>query len=175
MSASASSSSESRDPTSSAWRLFAVPAVLAVVGYTLFYAVDAWLRVRRGPWEVTFDCDTNGTPRLRLQHSSLGLSNVQVRFLGETLSSNVPPLPLSVRFDQPHPDVPFGRTAFDDLMYLPGTVVLQCFGHEVQMLPRTLYLDRQPCGWTNNTVHELSAGTKPASLEPPPRQPGFRR
>lgn len=153
-----------------AWRHFAVPAVLALVGYITLYSVDAHLRVRRGPWEVTFFADTDGTPAVRVDQPGLGISRVTVRFAGEQLPEIPPPgLPATVRFAEPAASVPFGKTAFDDLMYLPGTVVLHCFGHEVQMLPRTLYLDRQAHGWSNSAVHTLPTNTKPSRLTPPPR------
>lgn len=51
-------------------------------------------------------------------------------------------------------------------MYLPGTLVL-LLGHEVQMLPRQLYLDRLPRGWTNGTVHQLEPGTNGPGLPAP--------
>jgi hypothetical protein len=158
-----------------AWRLFALPAVLALVGYLTLYFVDAHLRVRRGPWEVTFDREADGTPTLRVDHRQLGIAGVRIRLLGEQAGTNAVALPAAVRFDRPRLAIPFGKMAFDDLMYLPGTVVLHCYGHEVQMLPRRLYLDRQGRDWTNGSVHDLRAETKPAQLEPPPRTSRLRR
>ncbi len=169
-------------PTSS-WRIFAIPAVLALLGYVLLYGCDARLRDRRGPWAVTFRLEADGSPAVRIDQPALGISNVVVRFRGEIMgagasATNLPPasLPATVRFDVPRQAVPFGRLAFDDLMYLPGTVVLQCFGHEVQMLPRTLYLNRAARGWSNDAVFELTAAEKPAvgSLAPPPARRPFQ-
>lgn len=159
------------DPTVSTpvWRHFAIPAVLALVGYVFFYSCDAHLRERKGPWEVTFAVETDGTPTLQLHQSGLGISNVWIRFPQERLpaDTNPPALPQTVRFDQPSRTVPFGKLAFDDLMYLPGTVVLHCFGHEVQMLPRGLFLDRAEFPWTSDTTHNRQPSDKRSDLEPP--------
>jgi hypothetical protein len=148
--------------------VFGIPAVLTVVGYVAFYACDARLRSRHGPWAVTFGTNPAGTPTLRIDQPSLGISGVEVRFPGESLPPGTPPLPVTVRFETPTQAVPFGKTAFDDLMYLPGTVVLHCFGHEVQLVPRQLYLNRAAADWTPDTVHDLEPGDRLPSLDPPP-------
>lgn len=153
---------------SRALRLFGVPAILALAGYFALYACDTHLRDRRGPWEVTFEREPDGTPAVRIDHAALGIHGVRVLFPGERVESTNG-LPGTIRFDEPQKPVPFGTNAFADLMYLPGTVVLHCFGHEVQMLPRTLYLDRAPHGWSNGVAHRLEPGTKPVQLIPPPR------
>lgn len=151
------------------WRIFAIPGLLALIGYVAFYACDAQLRTRNGPWEVEFLGAPDGTPTLRINQPSLGIRGVEIRFLGEVIPAGTRSLPASVRFDQPLVELPFGRTAFDDLMYLPGTVVLQCFGHEVQLVPSTLYLNRQPHAWAPEDRHELRSDTKLPSLDPPPK------
>ncbi len=151
--------------------MFAIPAVLALVGYILVYGCDAHLRTHRGPWEVLFS-ETDGTPWLRIREPALGISNVLVRFIGEQVPAGTSArLPGSVRFNEPMKSVPFGRVAFDDLMYQPGTVVLHCFGHEVQMLPRALYLDRREHPWVAEGVFDLTPGMKVPNLTPPSRSP----
>lgn len=152
----------------SAWRVFGIPALIALLGYVFVYGCDARLRRGRGPWEVTFFTETNGTPALRIGHPKLGISNVVVRFLAEHLDpTNHVVLPQSVAFERPRSEVPFGTLVFDDLMYLPGTVVLHCFGHEVQMLPRTLYLNRKEVRWGGSTTNDLHPADKLPDLNPP--------
>lgn len=174
--AAASPNSTSAEPPSPrTWRIFAIPGLLALLGYVALYSCDARLRIRQGPWEVRFLQTGEGTPAVRINHPSLGISNVEVRFAGEKLPAETRALPVDVRFDQPLASVPFGRTAFDDLMYLPGTVVLHCFGHEVQLVPRTLYLNRKGYDWTNNLRYDLVPSDKLPTLDPPPkmrRRPG---
>lgn len=151
------------------WRIFVIPAVLALAGYVVLYALDTRLRTHRGPWEVTFLRDGSGAPAVRIAQPALGVRSVTVRFEGEQVDTNLT-LPATVRFDAPLKAVPFGRTAFDDLMYQPGTVVLHCFGHEVQMLPRTLYLNRQPHPWQPEARFDLPPSAKLPSLDPPPKR-----
>lgn len=159
-----------RDAVTPAWKVFAIPALLALAGYIFFYACDARLRSHRGPWEVTFLVTPGDTPAVRIDQPLLGISNVVVRFRGERLPAGVSNLPATVRFDQPGRPVPFGTLAFDDLMYQPGTVVLHCFGHEVQMLPRALFLNRTRTPWATGSTFDLSPTGKLASLEPASRR-----
>lgn len=157
-----------------AWRIFVIPALLALIGYIGFYACDSRLRSRQGPWEVTFATNSSGTPLLRISQPGLGITGVEVEFQEAVLTNPAPALPATVRFDAPNRGVPFGRTAFDDLMYLPGTVVLHCFGHEVQLVPRRLYLNRQGAPWESAARYELRPGDRLPTLEPPPK-PGRSR
>lgn len=156
---------ETQTGRGSTWRLFAIPAAAALLGYILLFACDMRLRTARGGWEVTFFEDTNGTPALRIDQPHLNISNVTVRFLNEDLGTNGAQLPVTIRFDNPREDVPFGELAFDDLTYLPGTVVLHCFGHEVQMIPRVLYLNRVEHPWKSGQRHDLEPAGKLPSLE----------
>jgi hypothetical protein len=151
---------------SPAWRIFAIPAVLALVGYIFFYNMDARMRSTKGPWEVTFRRDTHGTPILEIQQAYLGISNVTVRLVGEKTSADLE-VPVRVRFDMPKATLPFGTTAFDDLMYLPGTVVLHCFGHEIQMLPRAFFLNRKEFAWSNAPSYDARPEDKLPTLDPP--------
>ena len=117
-----------------------------VVGYTWMYH----RQTRLGPWEVTFTTLTN-TPAIVINQPRLGIQGVQVAFVGASVASNVFQ---TLRFDRPKPwpyDVPFGRCIFMDTMILPGNVTLELFGHEVQLLPRTLTLDRREFKWTGTT------------------------
>ena len=148
------------------WRHFLIPGAIALLIYVVLFRLDSRARVARGPWEVTFMQESSGIPAVAITQASLGLSNVTVRFSGET-NFNPNDLPSSIRFQEPQMRVPFGVTAFDDLMYLPGTVVLHCFGHEVQMLPRTLFLNRSEIGWQSGATYTLSPKDKLPTLERP--------
>lgn len=168
--------SPSTDPTTDratpAWRVFGIPAVLALVGYLLLYSCDARLRTQRGPWEVAFHREADGTPALEIRQPNLGITGVRVRFPGETAPETLATGRVDVAFDAPRQAVPMGTLVFDDLMYQPGTVVLQCFGHEVQMLPRALYLNRKAHAWQGTATFDLTPEMKPAALPgPPPRGP----
>jgi hypothetical protein len=42
-----------------------------------------------------------------------------------------------------------------DLRFLPGTVTFQLYGHEVELLPRALMIDRQEHPWKPDSVINL--------------------
>lgn len=153
------------------WRFFVIPLVLTVLGYVAFWSCDAHLRQRRGPWRVEFDRVPTGFPVLRIQQPALGLTNVAILFGGEgTPATN---LPATVIFDVPRRMAPFGTNVFEDITYLPGNVTLHCFGHEVQLLPRTLVINRRERPWESGTTITLTPSDKPATLALPekPRRP----
>ena len=144
----------------------AITFVLAAVFYFVAYE---WLSKRqtgKGPWHVVFTNDVAGTPEIIITQTNLGLSNVCVRFLEEKL--NATQHVGVVNFVKPEMAVPFGTRVFDDLMFLPGTVTLDCFGHEVELLPRVLVLNRKTVPWQSNTTNALSAAEKlPAETRKP--------
>lgn len=144
----------------------AITFVLAAVFYFVAYA---WLSKRqtgKGPWHVVFTNDFAGTPEIIITQTNLGISNVCVRFLEEKL--NATQHIGVVEFTKPETAVPFGTRVFDDLMFLPGTVTLDCFGHEVELLPRVLVLNRKTVPWQSNSTNTLAPSTK---LPPEARQP----
>ncbi|MBT5704739.1 MAG: hypothetical protein HOI66_00360, partial [Verrucomicrobia bacterium] len=57
---------------------------LAVLCYVSFYSCDGHLRSRKGPWELTFKSEADGTPNLVVNQPLLGITNVTLRMEGET-------------------------------------------------------------------------------------------
>ena len=151
---------------------FVLAFLLALIGYALFYqGIEHW-RVRKGPWQVTFTRDAEHRPAIRIDQPSLAITNFQIIFaVGDPAATNTPrtfpsdpsradsPIAnpqspaTTLRFAQPRPmpcDVPFGRCVFLDLISLPGTVTFELFGHEIQLLPRVLMIDRQEHPWRSD-------------------------
>ena len=143
----------------------------------MFYFITYnWLskkQTARGPWHVAFTNDTAGVPELVIAQPSLGILNVHVRFISESLSATQHAG--VVEFAKPKTATPFGQVIYDDLMFMPGTVTLDCFGHEVEMLPRTLSLDRKPVAWTNNSTNDLTAAMKLPPEERKKVKGGYRK
>jgi hypothetical protein len=137
--------------------------LLAVVLYVGGFALDQHWRTRRGPWQVTFTRDSDGSPALVVDQPRLGIAQVRVVFAGETATYRVE----RVLLDRPGRALPFGRVKFDDLTSLPGTVTIEFAGHEVELLPRTLYLDRRPNPWQSGATLRLRPEDRPASLPEP--------
>ncbi len=139
-------------------RSLVITFLVALLFYVLAYAWLSRRQTSRGPWQVSFTTNAAGFAELVVAQPALGISNVQVIFSGE--SPGIDGLSETVSFRKPKTAVPFGRVIFDDLVFQPGTVTLDVFGHEVELLPRTLVLNRRTVGWTNGATHVLQAAMK---------------
>ncbi|HWI58463.1 MAG TPA: hypothetical protein VNZ22_14660, partial [Bacillota bacterium] len=98
----------------------------------------------------------------------LAITNVQISFLDEPQ----PPTNAvtTLQFDQARDvpfTVPFGSCIFMDTTFLPGTVTLRLFSHEIELLPRTLIIDHQEHPWLPEAAFTLHP-SPPASQPPPP-------
>jgi hypothetical protein len=147
-----------------------VGLLLAVAIYAGGFAFDQHLRTRRGPWEVAFTTESTGAPAIIINQRNLNIVNLKIVFLGEA-GTNVHG---AVVFDVPQKPVPFGKVKFEDLTYLPGTVTFDFFGHEIELIPRTLYINRKAHPWNSNEGITLSAADKPAAL-PEPKAKAWKR
>ena len=126
---------------------------LALLVYIVAYSGIESRRTRHGPWQITFTNDAAGVPALVINQPALAISNVQIIFSGET-----PPPPtnsvtaLALVEPQTVPfAVPFGQCVFMDATSLPGTMAFELFGHEIQLLPRVLTIDKVEQAWRSDT------------------------
>jgi hypothetical protein len=114
----------------------------------VFYAAAFWgiehLRVVQGPWEIAFLSDAGGRPALQITQRTLHISEKLV-FADDKLAR--PNLAEWIKFSQPATNLPFGEMLMQDALFLPGTVTMRVFGHQVEVLPRTLIVDRAERGW----------------------------
>jgi hypothetical protein len=148
---------------------FILAFMLALAGYIVCYQAIEHRRTRNGPWQVTFTRNAAGAPVILIDQPKLAITNVQLSFVGETLPATNRPVTLV--FDQPRPvpyAVPFGNCVFMDTTFLPGTVTLQLFGHEIELLPRVLVIDRHEDPWLSETSVTLSP---PGPAAPSPAKP----
>jgi len=44
--------------------------------------------------------------------------------------------------------VPFGECIYQDLMFLPGVVTMNLLGYEIELMPRTLVIDKKEVPWS---------------------------
>jgi hypothetical protein len=100
---------------------------------------------------------------MEIQQKHLGVRAVRIIFLDEKTHAD----PARVRFDTPGSAVPWGRVKHEDLTYLPGVITLDVLGHEVEMLPRTLYVNRRAVAWSSGTNITLRTSDRPVSLPDP--------
>jgi hypothetical protein len=155
-------------------RHLAIGFGLALVIYAAFFTCDQRVRQHKGPWEVTFMTNSAGLPAITVNQPNLSITNVQIVFGGETLSNGISGT--RVVFDKPQQVIPFGKTKFEDLTYLPGSVAFDFFGHEVELLPRTLYLNKKEYPWKPGAIYELTPAEKlPPSASYDPRERKKRR
>jgi hypothetical protein len=134
-------------------KLLAVGFGIAVLIYVVAFSWIEHLRTRKGGWQVWFSSDAAGVPTLSVSQPRLGLSNVALVFPDEHVP--VSNLASSVVFDQPVTNLPFGRIVYLDTTFLPGSIVFNLFGHEVQLLPRVLLVDKQETPWRSGQILKL--------------------
>lgn len=132
---------------------FLLAFLLALVCYAIFYKAIERARTRKGPWVVTFTTSlSSNVPTLIINQHRLAITNVEIRFPEQQApSSNA--LGTMV-FSQPQPvpfPVPFGKCLFMDTTFLPGTVTFLLYGHEIELLPRVLFIDRQERPWLSDS------------------------
>ena len=128
----------------------------ALVGYIVVFKWIEHRRVAKGPWVVTFAIEST-TPTFIVNQFKLGLHGVRIVFPDANLTTN---LTHTMKFNQARPvpfDVPFGKCVFLDLLFLPGTVALELFGHEIQLMPRVLTIDKVERPWRSGETIELRA------------------
>ena len=127
---------------------FILVFLLVLAGYIICYQGIEHRRTHNGPWRVTFTTGSNDVPTIVIHQPRLTIANVQIRFAGETLRPTNAPATLVFSEPKPVPyEVPFGKCVFMDTTFLPGTVTFQLFGHEIELLPRALVIDRQEHRW----------------------------
>ena len=137
---------------------FVLAFLIALAGYLVVYHAIEHHRTRKGPWVVTFRNDPAGRPGIVINQPWLRVGNVEMTFQGGTASSTNSSSTLV--FNQPRPvpyDVPFGKCVFMDTTFLPGTLTLQLFGHEIELLPRVLIIDHREYPWQSNTNIQLKS------------------
>ena len=107
---------------------------------------------------MTFGTPANAPPFLRIEHPQLGVRSVRLVFLGEHVASSNELE--TVVFDTPSRPLPFGERLHEDLTFLPGVETLVCFGHEIEILPRVLTVNRKELPWQAEMTIELSPDQK---------------
>ncbi|MBI4663594.1 MAG: hypothetical protein HY735_32740 [Verrucomicrobia bacterium] len=128
---------------------------LALLLYLGGYHLIEHYRNVKGPWRVTFGTDGHGQPKISISHERLSISNVALVFQGQRTEPSIN-TETTVVFDTPKTNVPFGKVVFLDTTFLPGTVTFDLFGHEIELLPRTLVVDLKEVAWKSGDTIRLS-------------------
>jgi hypothetical protein len=142
--------------------------IVSLVVYIAAYSAIEHQRNRKGPWRVTFTTESSGEPKMVVDQPRLAITNVCLVFPGRTASLTDGPVVLSCPEPRPVPfPVPFGRCVFLDTTTLPGTIVFEVFGHEIQLLPRVLTIDKREHPWHSNETIPLGAAGGPPPVSVP--------
>jgi hypothetical protein len=142
----------SKPATSFLKQTLVVFAGVALIYGAVFYLIE-YRRNFRGGWQVEFAADASGVPSITITQPTLSISNVSVVFHGETAGwSNAV---RSMVFNQPNTNLPFGGVIFIDTTFLPGSIVFEFFGHEVDLFPNQLMLNRKAAGWPSGATFDL--------------------
>jgi hypothetical protein len=128
---------------------------------TIYGGCEAY-RSRGGPWNITFDVLPGGTPQLRIEHPRiLPGGPVKIDFPGE-VAPRVTNGPITYVYRRPNTNsTPFGPVIFVDTTTLPGNVTLNAFGHVVEMVPRTLFVNLHEVPWSSGTNMVLNRSDRP--------------
>lgn len=150
-------------PQSSPWKIFLRVGLVSLIGYI---AVFWWIensRRKNDPWEITFT-QVDNSPALLVSHAKLSLTNITIIF-ADAVATNTPQI---IRFEHGRVapfDLPFGKCVFLDTLYLPGTVTVDAFGHLIQVMPRTLTIDRVEHAWLSG--EKILLTNRPSATLPP--------
>jgi len=139
--------------------------VVLIFYFAAFWGIEGF-RQHRGPWVVAFGTNNLGEATLTLSQEARGLSDVRLVVHGEHATNP----PTMVRFDRVLQPVPFGRVIYEDLTFLPGVVTFDLFGHEVELLPRVLVVDKEQVPWKPGATVDLWPTNKPAIPPQPPKK-----
>ena len=131
--------------------------LIAVVLYTISYRAIEHRRTRDGAWQVAFTNESL-VPTLVINEPGLRISHLKITFPGNQATATNAILvfaqPQTVPFD-----VPFGQCLFEDTTFQPGTIVLKLFGHEIQLLPRVLTIDKLEYPWQSDHTFTVLSTT----------------
>ena len=128
--------------------------------YGLLFLLDSRIRKRKGPWSVKFEKLSGNELVLTIDHPALGVRTNVLRFYGQALTQYTN-LSNTITFTTPDQKLPFGELVFTDLTFLPGVVTMQIEGHEIELLPRTLLINRKETPWNSFHSVELKEEDRP--------------
>ena len=144
---------------------------IAVLLYVVTYSAIEHRRASKGAWQITFGHEETGAPAILINQPGIGLTNVRISFASATSTLTNGSVMLEFKEARRTPfDVPFGRCVFLDTVFLPGTIVLDMFGHQIQLMPRVLTVDGVERPWRSGeriTLADQSAARTRSEIRNP--------
>ena len=130
-------------------------AIAFAIALALYIVSFGWIQHRRmfrGPWEIIFVTDSAGQPSLKISQPVLQMSET-IDFPGQKIAPAN--LARAQSFVEAVTNLPFGEMIFQDPTFLPGTVTMRQFGHEIELLPRVLIVDKKEIPWRAGQTVEV--------------------
>jgi len=135
---------------------FFLAFLIATVGYAIVFQLIEGRREDKGPWQVMFTSNADGDATVVIDQPRLAVKNARITFMDSKYVRAGDPLVYT--FAQPTNTpfaLPFGDCKLMDLRFLPGTVTFSFYGHEIELLPRALMIDRQEHPWRQDIIINL--------------------
>ena len=157
-------------------RAFGGIFVATMVLYVTLYGGCEAIRSRGGPWVVFQEKAADGTPVVRLEHHKLlAAGPVTLTFPGEQAPARFTNSPYMRIFRTPNTNtLPYGNVVFVDIANptgLPGTVVMDVFGHLLEIQPHQFFLDGHAVAWVPGTNIVVPTTGKLPLEQRPQRKP----
>ncbi len=143
---------KSENKTDGLLKPFAVVAIVSLIFYAVGFSWIQHRRTARGPWEIEFRASADGVPSLVVSQANLNVFETIVFPTNKVSAQN---LPQTVRFGPNSTNFPCREMKYQDSMYLPGTVTIDLFGHEVELIPRVLQIDAREYSWQSGATLEV--------------------
>jgi hypothetical protein len=146
------------------WKQTLVLFAAVLLAYLfVFYGIE-WVRHRKGPWQVEFTATLEeGHPILIITQAFQGVFTI-LEFPDEKVKVGCE----TVTFDRPKKaKPPFGKVIYEDLTILPGVVTFDLFGHEVELLPRALIVNKKEFHWRETGALQVWSTNKPPAPPKP--------
>lgn len=157
--------------TDGLFKILATGFLLALVLYLGAFKWIDYQREHKGPWIIEFTTDSNGVPSLTVSQAFLKIPPHRLTFPETTVTETN--YQRSIKFDHAVSKVPFGELVFQDPLYLPGSAVFNFWGHEVQIIPRTLIVDRKEIPWNSTTNMTVTGEGKYQPPQPKAKKRGL--
>lgn len=129
-------------------------AVSALAFYVVAWSFLQWSRTHRGAWEYAFTPTGPTEMVVEIRQKSLGIDGVKLTFEGLSAEDQLPE-PVTVEFNDVTVEPPVGTLFYHDLMSLPGVVNLSLFGHQIETLPRGLFIDGEEWAWKDAKTNAI--------------------
>ena len=140
--------------------LFGLAAVLF-----LLFVVFSQFRFYSNAWAVTFEV-SEGQTSLDIASGKFKGHRLQILFPHPATVQSIPPQTVVFWRKEAAAQIPFGKVEFVSPRPSPGRVTLLVLGHEIDLRPQAVYLDRMEYKLDSNRIIRLLPAPPPETAAP---------